>query len=386
MLSTFGVFFKPISMEFGWTRSMTSGAYSLCLALYAFFGFLMGRLSDRYGPRVVVTACGLLSGSGYLLMSEVSTIGELYLFFGIMVGIGVAGNFTPLASTLPKWFVRKRGVMLGIASAGFGMGGTIMPIAATRLIATYGWRTSYLVLGVIVMVVSISSAQFLKPTPQSVGQFPDGENRMPIHIADGKSRGMSLRNAISTRQLWMLAAIWMCHGAWTTAIPVHIVPYVTDLGMSTARAANILSIIGGLHIIGRITMGICADRFGSKQAFVIAIVVVIGSLFLLQVIRRFEMFYIFGAVFGFGNYGLAAVMPVLAADLFGLRSLGAILGVVVFCFGIGALTGATMAGKIYDVTSSYQVAFGILIAVAIVALIQALLLKPSRKVSIERLA
>lgn len=378
-LSTFGVFFKPISNEFGWTRAMTSGAHSLCFFMYGLLSFVTGRLSDKFGPRAVVTTCGLLAGSGYLLMSQINTIWQLYLFYGIMVGIGVAGNFTPLASTIAKWFIKRRATMIAISSTGFGMGVIIMPTVATQLISTYGWRTSYIVIGTLVLVISISGAQFLLQNPGQMGELPDGEKIEWTNKSNVEARGFYLQEAIHTGQLWMVSIIWMCSGLWGTTIMLHIVPYVTDLGFSVTNAANVLVITGVAHIIGRITMGIVGDRVGNKLAFVISLILVIASLFWLQIARRLWMLYVFAAMFGFSNYGLAAVMSVLVADLFGVCSLGAILGIIVVSFGVGALIGPTLAGRIFDTTGSYQLAFWGCITVAIIALILTLLLRPIRR-------
>ncbi len=139
---SYGVFFKPLLAEFGWTRAATSGAYSLNLVLQGVFGFIAGRLCDRFGPRGVVTICGVLLGVGYLLMSQVQAIWHIYLFFGILISAGTCG-FVPIMSTAVRWFVKRRGLMSGIIMAGTGVGITAVPPLANMLIASYDWRTAY---------------------------------------------------------------------------------------------------------------------------------------------------------------------------------------------------------------------------------------------------
>ena len=126
---TFGVFFKPLASEFGWTRAATSGAFSLFMVLHGFFYIVTGRLNDTFGPRIVVSGCGLFMWLGYLLMSQTSTIWQLYLFYGVIIAVGMGSGYVPLISTLIRWFVnnKKRGLMIGIAVAGIGVGTMIMP-------------------------------------------------------------------------------------------------------------------------------------------------------------------------------------------------------------------------------------------------------------------
>jgi len=164
---SFGVFFKPLLEEFGWTRAMTSGAFSLSLILTGLLSVVAGKMTDRFGPQIVMTVCGLFLGSGYLLVSQVSAIWQLYLFYGVIMGAGMGGSFVPLASTVARWFVKKRGMMTGIAASGIGMGILIMPPLANWLISSYGWRTSYMVVGVTALVLIIVAAQFLKRDPRS---------------------------------------------------------------------------------------------------------------------------------------------------------------------------------------------------------------------------
>ena len=186
-LFTFGVFFKPILTEFGWTRAMTSGAFSLCILLFGLLGIGTGRLTDRFGPRVVMSGCGFFLGLGYLLMSQVSAIWQLYLFYGVMVGIGVSGSFVPLVSTVARWFAERRGMMTGIAVSGIGIGTMIMPLVANWLISSYGWRTSYIVVGITVLVLIILVAQFLRRDPGQMGQLPYGADEVKVESLNGST-------------------------------------------------------------------------------------------------------------------------------------------------------------------------------------------------------
>ena len=159
---SYGVFFKPMSVEFDWTRAITSGAFSTSMFITAILFLFTGRLCDRFGPRIVVAICGFLFGLGYLLNSQVNAAWQLYLFWGVMVGMGNGGGFVPLTATVARWFTRRRATMTGIVVAGVGVGTMIGPPAASQLVSVYGWRTSYIIMGGIFLVLFVLAAQFLR--------------------------------------------------------------------------------------------------------------------------------------------------------------------------------------------------------------------------------
>jgi len=373
---SFGVFFKPLLSEFGWTRAMTSGAFSLCIFLFGLLGIGMGRLTDRFGPRVVISGCGFFLGLGYLLMSQVSALWQLYLFYGVIIAIGLSGSFVPLVSTVARWFVERRGVMTGIAVSGIGAGTMIMPLVANWLISSYGWRTSYIVVGITVLVLIISTAQFLRRDPGQIGQLPYGADEVKVESLNSGTRGFSFQEAIHTRQFWMLGVALLCFGASLQVIMVHIVSYAIDLGVSAASAAVILAIIGGLSTGGRVIMGSAGDRIGNKLALIISFILMSAALFWLLAARELWRLYLFAVIFGFGYGGIAALVSLIVAELFGLSSLGIILGVVAFSITIGEASGPVVAGHIFDITDSYNLAFLACAAMSIIGIILSALLRP----------
>ncbi len=375
---SFGVFFKPVLTEFGWTRAATSGAYSLNMVLIGLLAIIAGRLTDRFGPRLVITACGLSLGLGYLLMSQVSAIWQLYLFFGVLVGIGTSG-YVPLMSTVARWFVKRRGLMTGIAVSGIGAGTVIMPPVATQLISIYGWRTSYIIVGCVALVIIVIGAQFLRRDPRQVGQLPYGAGEVKAEGLDSGARGFSLQEAIRTGQFWIFSAAMFLFLFSQQTMMVHIVSHATDLGISAILAANILAIIGGLSIGGRIGMGSAGDRIGNKLAFIIIFILASVALFWLQVAQELWMLYLFAVVFGFAYGGQAALMSPIIAELFGLRAHGAVLGMLLFVTLIGGALGPLVTGRIFDVTDSYYLAFSICAGLMVIGLILVSLLKPPRR-------
>ncbi len=374
-VESYGVFFKPVSMEFGWTRATTSGAYALVFLLTGILSIFTGRLSDRFGPRIVVTISGLLVASGYLLMSQVSAIWQLYLFYGI-VGVGSSGAYVPAVSAVTRWFVVRRGVMTGIAMAGIGLGILIIPPMANWLISNYGWRISYIVFGIVVLLLITLAAQFLKRDPRQMGQLPYGESEVGQESLTSVGGGLSLIKAVHTRQFWLVVMMFLFFGFCVQTILVHIVPYTTDLAISSANAANVLASIGGVSVVGRVILGSTGDRIGSKRAIAVCFSTMFIALLWLLVARDLWMFYLFAVIFGFAYGGWAALISLMVADLFGLASLGVILGAVLFGMSFGSAAGPVLAGRIFDTTGSYQLVFSVCAAFSMISIILVLLLKP----------
>ena len=267
--------------------------------------------------------------------------------------------------------------MTGIALSGIGVGILIMPPVANWLISTYDWRTSYIIIAILALVLIILAAQFLRRDPRQVGQLPYGESEVKQQSPDLEARGFSLWEAIHARQFWTLFAILFCFGLSLSTIMVHIVPHATGLEVAATMAANILAIIGGLSIAGRVIIGGVADRIGNKPALIIGFITMSLALFWLVAAKEIWAFYLFAVVFGFAYGGVAVMESPIVAELFGLSSHGVILGVIAFGFTSGGAIGPVLAGHIYDVTGSYQLAFLIYAAVSILAIILAILLRPT---------
>jgi MFS family permease len=375
---TFGVFFKPLLEEFGWTRAMTSGAFSLSLIFLSLFSVVAGRLTDKFGPRIVVTVCGFLLGAGYLLVSQVSTIWQLYLFYGVIIGMGMSSAFVPLVSTVARWFVKRRGMMTGIAASGLGVGTLIMPPIANWLISSYGWRISYMVVGVTSLILIVLTAQLLRRDPGQIGQSPYGEAELK---GGGYSQpvGFSLQGAIHTRQFWMLGLAILSFGLSLGTVVVHIVPHAIELGVSTARATVILAVVGGLSTVGRLVMGGTGDRIGNRLSLTICYILISISLFWLLAAKELWTLYLFAVIFGFGYGGISALLSLIVSELFGLSSHGAILGVITIFVESGSAIGPVLAGHIFDVTGKYQPAFLVFSVISVIGIMLAWLLKPTRE-------
>lgn len=372
----FGIFFKPVLTEFSWTRAATSGAFALSLMINGLLGIVMGGLTDKLGPRIILTICGLITGAGYLLMSQMNELWQLYLFYGVVVGIGMGGIWVPLLSTIARWFIKRRSLMTGIALTGTGVGMLILSPLSNWLISVYDWRFSYIVLGAVILVVIVSCSQLLKRDPGEMGEVPDGYSSITNHQQESKVNELSLTDAAHTRQLWIVFAMFICFGIAMFSVIVHVAAYITDLGISASVAANVLAVMGGLNITGRIAMGVVADRIGNRRSLIIGFILLTSALVLLIATTEIWMFYLFAIIFGFAFGGMGVCESPLIARLFGLSSHGIIFGILNFGFTIGSAAGPLFVGYIFDITESYHFAFLVLVTISIIGLILTILIKP----------
>jgi MFS family permease len=378
--SVFGIFFNPLLDEFGWTRAMTSGAFSLSMILHGVLGIVMGGLTDRFGPRIVVTLCGILLGAGYLLMSQITTIWQLYLFYGLMIGIGISGVWVPLLSTVARWFLKRRSLMTGIVVAGLGVGGLIAPPVISRLIAAYDWRLSYAMQGIIMIVIMVLGAQFLRRDPARMGQLPYGENIEKKQGLKSETSDFSFKEAVCTAQFWLFFIMLFCLGFSAFAVMVHIVPHAIELGISAVSAANILACLNGLSVPGNFLLGgIIGDRIGNRKIFIIGFILMSAALFWLVPATEVWLLYLCAIFFGFSLGGMGTSESPLVAGLFGLSSHGLIFGVAGLGFTGGSAIGPLVSGYIFDLTHSYKVAFQVCAALAVVGLIVSAVLRPTKK-------
>jgi OFA family oxalate/formate antiporter-like MFS transporter len=376
--TSFGIFFKPIIETLGLSgadaRTVTSGAFSLSQIVGGISCIVIGGLNDRFGPRVSVTLCGIVSLLGYFLMSQVQEVWQLYLYYGVLIGAGI-GVFVPVLSTVAKWFFHRRSLMSGIAFAGTGFGMLIFPPIVNWLLATYDWRVTFIVLALIILAGSILSAIFLRSDPGKLGQVAYGENDAKAEGTNTGKRSYTLKEAIATRQFWLFCIVLLGYGFCFFALDVHIAPYATDTGISAAGAAMILSILGGATIVGQIGLGSAGDRIGYKRAFLIGIICIVIATFVLMVFKQLWAFYLAAILLGLAFGNCSTQESPIAAWLFGLASHGIILGICAFSFTIGAAIGPLVFGYIFDVTGQYQYAFWITAVLAIVTAVLTVAIK-----------
>jgi MFS family permease len=372
---TYGVFFKEFQADFGWSRALISGASSLAFFVMGAAGILAGTLNDRIGPKLIITVSGASLGIGYMLMSRMDMPWQLYFLYGIFVGIGFSTHDVITLSTVARWFVVRRGMMSGLVKVGTGAGQLIVPLVATGLISSFGWRSSYMIIGAVSLVALVAVAQMMKRDPEDMDLLPDGGQKQ-FHLATkNQVASSSLNGAVRTAPFWLLCiaefAIFFC---LLTTI-VHIVPHARDQGLSPAIAAGVLSTIGGVSMIGRIAMGTANDRIGGKRSLIFCFMILITSLIWLQVASTAKMLFIFAVIYGFAHGGLFTVMSPTVAELFGTASHGLLFGMILFSGTIGGSVGPLFTGYIFDLTGSYRVAFLVLTIFAVLGLFLIIILR-----------
>ena len=380
----FGVFFKPLLAEFGWTRAETALAYALLLIVQAIPAVTMGWLTDRFGPRIVVTVFGSFLGICFLLMSQVNNIWQFQLNCALVGGIGMSALIVPVMATVARWFVKRRGLMIGIVQTGVGFGGLIFAPLIGWLILSYGWRSSYIILGIIVLAGIIISGLFLRRDPKDIGQLPDGASETTAsgvnkQSPDSQEAGFSFLEAIRTRQFWMIAGLYFSFGFNRSTFLVHIAAHVQDLGFSLVDGANVLAACTGASIIGRVGMGRVADMIGNKPALMIGYAATTVVLIWGLMAEDLWGLFLFALVFGFGWGAQAVLRFAITSEAFGLVSLGVVMGALALAEAIAAGLGTYFAGYIFDVVGSYQPVFFIGIALSTMAMLLVWLLKPAVK-------
>ncbi len=377
---SFGIFLKPLTAEFNWERGALSAALSMNGVVAGLLAIFIGRLSDKYGPRLLVTANGLLTGMAFLLLSQISSLWQVYLIWGLPMGIAGGCAFIPLISTIPRWFAKNRGIAMGIATTGFGLGGVIAPPLAQWLISGYGWRQAYIILGLIILIIITPLAQFLKHSPQQIGLKPFGENET---VKDEQSLasaigGISFKQAIKTSRFWVFGSILFCFFFGLQVIIVHIVPHAVDIEIPATVAVGILSIIAASSIIGKLLMGFIADKIEARRALTACLTLATLTLIWLLFANEIWMFYLFAVLFGIAYGGVIPLENLIPAELFGLKSLGMILASLMLFFTAGGAVGAPLAGYIFDVTRSYRLAFLICVIIFALGLIPSVILLRSK--------
>jgi MFS family permease len=267
--------------------------------------------------------------------------------------------------------------MTGIIKVGAGVGMMLMPLVTNWLISSYGWRTSYIIIGGVVLVFVVVASQFLKRDPSKIGLLPDGEKRTNTSKFNPEEGGLSLQKAVQTRQFWMLCVMCLSFGFCLQTVMIHSAPYAVDIGASPSTAAGILSIIGGVSIAGRFIMGGASDKIGNKRAYIICFSCFSIAFISILTIHESWVLYLFAVVYGFGHGGLWVLLSPVLAELFGIASHGAIFGLVYFVITIGGTIGPILAGYIFDITGSYQIVFSTCLIFSIIAITLSACLTPT---------
>ena len=349
---TFSAFVESLQRDFAASRGSVSLVFSLAGFLYFGLGMVSGPLADRWGSRRLSVAGMLLVAVGLCAASVARTLTEVYVAYGLGIGLGVGCSYVPALGAVQRWFVRHRGFASGIAVSGIGVGTLVMPPLASYLVATVGWRHAYLALGVIAAVVGAGMALLIENDPRDRGLAPDGD-ALHADSPKGPPAGFSVREAVRSRRFaGLYAACLIC--SFGLFVPfVHLIPYALDHGIPRASAVLLLGGVGVGSTAGRFFLGGLADKLGRERA----LMAMFAGMALTSVIwvcsTGFWGLAVFALTYGVFYGGFVAILPALAMDYFGGRNVSGIIGVLYTSIAFGTLIGPSAAGFAFDLSHSY---------------------------------
>lgn len=362
---SFGIFFKSLESDFHLTRATTSAIFSVFLLVSPVVGLIGGWINDKYGPRLILSVMGLFTGAGLLMLSRASETWHLFFSYSLLLAVGNGGVFPIVMAVASKWFVRRRGLAIGIVGCGISVGILVMSPISAFLISGFGWRQSYFILALVGFLLMAPLAWLLKTPPgervlktinsksPAVEQFNNG----PVNTVSG----MTVREAARTRELWLFVSLWTLYSVGIYIITGHIVRHAIDLGIPEVKAAIILTILGGASAAARLLMGRLSDSIGRRQSILGGALLMAAAMLWLMFSTDLWQLYLFGALFGVAYGGFSTPVTALIGDTFGTRHLGVIIGIAGAGWCLGGAAGPALAGYIFDTTGSYF--FGFLIGV-----------------------
>ena len=383
----FGVFIKPMETTFGWDRASLSGAAALSLLLLGAVGPFVGWLADRWGPRRVILLSCCVLGAGTLLSSRVMSLWQIYVTAGVLMAVGGGGiQMSTAAIITTRWFESRRGLVLGILGGAMSAGQLVIIPLAVWLTLHYGWRQSFLWLGVGLFLVAIPlTVAFVRDDPAQKGLAPFGARRgaaSPGTTGIPSDRRVAVGEAMQVPAFWLLAGSFFICGYTTGGLVLtHLVPHAAEHGFSEMNAAQALGVMGAMNILGTVASGWICDRFGCKGPLAFYYGVRGLSLLFLLYVWNVPSLDIFAAIFGLNYISTVPATTALTAKIFGRYSIGSLSGWIYFSHQVGAALGAAIGGWVFQATGSYAWAFvsGALLAFLASALALAIKEEPLRR-------
>jgi len=342
--------------EFGWSRTVVTSGNALGKLLVApLFGFIAGWLIDRYGPRKMMLAGSLMAGSAIIGLSLMTNLSMFYFFY-ILNALGyVFGGPLPCQVLISRWFTKNRGKAMGIAYLGIGTGGALVPLMSTLLEKNLGWHLALTSLGLIVILFSFPLAFFFREAPQHK------------EVKQESVTGAPIRSILKNRNFYLLGIGSMCSIGAVGGVNQHLKLYLRDLDFTQSQAAQVMSLVLLSSLAGRVLMGMLADIFPRKYVMILIYIIVGSSIPLLLIPDFTGRLYIFAVIFGIGLGGDYMIIPLMAGDLFGVKTLGRVMGIILVADGLAESLSPMMVGALYDdVLKSYSVGFFVLICIALV--------------------
>lgn len=383
---SFGVFVKPMFLEYQWSLSIISLGATVNMLVYASSSYFTGQLLDRMAPKWIMTIGVVLAALGFILMAFAQKPSHLFLFFGVLCGLGSSGFGVVLNSaSVGKWFLEKKGLALGIAVMGIGFGTMLMTPLAGWAVKNFDWRVGFISVGVFILTGGVLVSQLCmgKSNPEAYGLLPDGKGVNPDLHAHANVG--TVAETVSSTSIFKNSRFWVLVISFSTAciapmmMIVHLVPYAISCNIEKITAASSLGIIGVASILGRLFHGLLSDRLHDpKYSAVLGFLIMAAGMFIMMNIATTAgTLYLYAVIFGFGYGSIAPLMPAILSDRFGRRVLGTSYGALTFFVASIASLGPLLGGLIYDNSGSYTFAWRLNCALLISAALLLLFLKPN---------
>jgi MFS family permease len=378
--TAFSLLFPPILEDFHWDRGVTAGAFSFGFIVSGIMSPSIGKMMDRFGPRAVMLLGTWLMGIGFLLAPLTSRPWHLYLSIGVLVGGGsVCLGYSGQSLYLPNWFVRTRGLAIGLAFSGVGLGSvTLLPWVQSMILST-GWRDACWTLGLVILVVLTPINFLLRKRPEDMGLLPDGDTApassapaRPSNIVDPVWAAIdwTLARAVRTARFWWLALGYFGALYVWYAVQVHQTKYLQEVGFSANRAAWALGLVSLLGVVGQISLGHLSDRIGREWIWAISnlgFAICFLCLIVLGFDQSYVWLYLMVAAQGVLGYGMTSVMGAIISEIFQGRHFGTIFGTVMLAALAGGAAGPWVTGALHDIQGSYTLAFWLGVGVSAVS-------------------
>jgi MFS transporter, OFA family, oxalate/formate antiporter len=372
---SFSAFLLPLQHDFAASRGSIALVFSIAGFFYFALGVITGPLADRFGSRLLAVIGMILTGAGLMVASVAQTLLQVYLAYGLGVGLGIGCSYVPAVAAVQRWFLRRRGFASGLAVSGIGVGTLVVPPLAKLLIDAFDWRETYLILGIVAIIVGAGLAMLIEDDPSRRGLGVDGDPPAAAATASAAAAG-AIRSVVTSRRfIGLYAACFIC--SFGLFVPfVHLVPYALDHGVASSAAVLLVGAIGVGSTAGRFMLGGMADRLGRPLSFLLMFV----GMGLSFVIWLFSVslwpLAAFALVFGVFYGGFVALAPAVIIDYFGGRQASSLIGIVYTSVAFGTLIGPSAAGFVFDVSHSYTLP--ILLSIGFYAVATAILAVTSK--------
>jgi len=369
---SFGVFASSFVREFHASRTQVSLAFTLASVMVSVGSPVAGRLVDRFGGRAVIIPSIAILGLLLICLRFLST--SLWQIYAAFVSLGLIGSVTnPVAycRVVSNWFDRRRGLALALTMSGLGIGSIVMPPIAQRLIALYGWRSAYSILGVAVLALAIPTVGlFLRSTPKELGLSPDGQRRVP-QDASALMLGEGITGSAARRSstFWLMVTAFSLAGGAAQACVIHLVPMLTDRGITAEKAALASSALGIAFVLGRLVAGYLVDRFFASYVAAALFAGMALGLGLLWLGSSSSAAFLGASLVGLGMGGEGDLMPYMTSRYFGLRFLGEVYGYIFAIFTLSGAVAPFLMAVGFDRTGSYGMPLGCLVLATLASIV-----------------